>query len=142
MRVLVCGGRYFRDRVRFFDVMDDLHARRRFSAVVHGCASGADHEAEVWGVTRELHVLRFPPEWDMHGKSAGPIRNRQMLEVGRPDLVVAFPGGRGTADMVRRARAAGIEVIEVAERWAEIQRKDAEAIAAYHSSHSGGRQNG
>jgi hypothetical protein len=35
-----------------------------------------------------------------------------MLEYG-PDLVVAFPGGRGTADMVRRAKAAGCEVLEV-----------------------------
>jgi hypothetical protein len=43
---------------------------------------------------------------------AGPIRKQQMLDEGKPDLVVAFPGGRGTAHMVRIARAAGIEVIE------------------------------
>jgi len=29
------------------------------------------------------------------------------------DLCIAFPGGRGTADMVRRARAAGIPVRSV-----------------------------
>jgi hypothetical protein len=41
------------------------------------------------------------------------MRNQQMLDEGRPTLVVAFPGGRGTADMMRRARVAGIEVIEI-----------------------------
>jgi ABC-type sugar transport system substrate-binding protein len=36
-----------------------------------------------------------------------------MLDEGKPDIVVAFPGGTGTADMVRRARKAGVVVIEV-----------------------------
>jgi len=52
----------------------------------------------------------FDAEWHRHGKRAGPIRNQRMLEEGQPDLIVAFPGGHGTADMVRRARQAGIEV--------------------------------
>lgn len=36
-----------------------------------------------------------------------------MLDLAKPDVVVAFKGGRGTADMVRRAREAGVKVIEV-----------------------------
>jgi hypothetical protein len=44
---------------------------------------------------------------------AGPLRNYQMLEEGKPDLVVAFPGGGGTKDMVRRAVKAGVSVHEV-----------------------------
>ena len=56
----------------------------------------------------------FPADWIRHGRAAGPIRNEQMLREGCPDLVVAFhddPGlGRGTADMVRRALAAGVPV--------------------------------
>jgi hypothetical protein len=55
----------------------------------------------------------YPADWAKHGRAASPIRNQQMLDEGRPNLVVAFPGGRGTADMVRRARSAGVEVIEV-----------------------------
>jgi hypothetical protein len=47
-------------------------------------------------------------DWEKLGRSAGPIRNQAMLDEGRPDLVVAFPGHHGTADMVRRARAAGV----------------------------------
>ncbi len=54
----------------------------------------------------------FHAEWMKYGKAAGPIRNARMLAEGKPDLVVAFPGGRGTADMLRRVREAGIEVIE------------------------------
>ena len=53
-------------------------------------------------------------KWDelgRNGRKAGPIRNQQMLDEGRPSLVVAFPGGRGMADMVRRARNAGVEAI-------------------------------
>jgi len=53
--------------------------------------------------------------WAGLGRKAGPIRNQEMLDQGRPNMVVAFPGGRGTADMVRRARGAGVEVIEVGE---------------------------
>ncbi|MEM9912925.1 MAG: hypothetical protein AAF922_19365 [Pseudomonadota bacterium] len=46
------------------------------------------------------------------GRAAGPIRNKEMLDEGCPDLVVAFPGGRGTANMVKQAQAAGVEVLD------------------------------
>jgi hypothetical protein len=49
-------------------------------------------------------------DWNTHGRAAGPIRNQRMLDEVKPELVVAFPGGRGTADMVRRAREAGVNV--------------------------------
>ncbi len=55
----------------------------------------------------------YEADWHEHGRAAGPIRNARMIAEGRPDLVIAFPGGRGTADMVSRARKAGIEVREV-----------------------------
>jgi hypothetical protein len=60
-----------------------------------------------------VSVECFPAEWDKRGRIAGPVRNALMLDVGKPDLVVVFPGGRGTADCVRQARAAGVQVIEV-----------------------------
>lgn len=55
----------------------------------------------------------FPAPWDFHKNSAGPIRNAWMLRFGQPDLVLAMPGGTGTADMVKKARAAHVEVIQV-----------------------------
>jgi len=54
--------------------------------------------------------MPFPADWSRHGKSAGPIRNRQMLIEGRPDIVVAFPGGKGTANMIKQAVEAGVKV--------------------------------
>jgi hypothetical protein len=57
--------------------------------------------------------LRVSAEWEKFGKKAGFIRNEKMLALGKPDLVVAFPGGVGTAMMVRLARKQGIRVIEV-----------------------------
>lgn len=107
-RVLVTGGRDFKDWLRVFDALDAIDKKRRIDVIIHGCAAGADECAEKWSWSRKRHVMRFPAKWNEHGKSAGPIRNGLMLAASRPDLVVAFPGGRGTADMVKRAEDAGL----------------------------------
>lgn len=108
MRVLVCGGRHYQDRDRVFSVLDSLSPE----VVIEGGADGADRLAYCW--VRERRSCqgweRYEAEWDKHGKGAGPLRNQRMLDEGKPDLVLAFPGGRGTADMVRRAKRAGVEV--------------------------------
>ena len=65
---------------------------------------------------RNIPVERFPADWSEYGKAAGAIRNQQMLDEGTPDLVVAFPGGNGTLDMVRRSQRAGIKVLRTKER--------------------------
>jgi hypothetical protein len=114
MRVLVCGGRDFDDTRLFHAAMNQLHRGNRFTALIHGDAKGADRLADAWARQVLLPVLRFPADWNLHGRTAGAIRNQQMLVDGRPSLVVAFPGGKGTADMVKRARAAGIIVEEPA----------------------------
>jgi len=67
----------------------------------------------LWARIKEVAVQVFPADWETHGKAAGPIRNQRMLDEGRPDLVVAFPGGRGTSDMVARAKRAGVEVMMI-----------------------------
>lgn len=115
MRVLICGGRYFDDRNFIWNTLCDLHRKRGpITCVVHGAASGADTEGMIWAqaMPSVLHAP-FQAEWDKYGKAAGPIRNQRMIDEGKPDLVVAFPGGKGTADMVARSRNAGIEIIEV-----------------------------
>ena len=116
MRVLVTGGRNFADRRAVFLALDQLLDRcpsRDSLRVIQGGASGADHEARIWCCARLVSYENYPAKWGEHGRAAGPIRNQQMLTEGKPDLVVAFPGGRGTADMVRRAKAAGVKVVEV-----------------------------
>ena len=112
MRVLVCGGRDFDDAFCLADRLAELHQQRPFSLLIHGDARGADHLAGCWAFYTGVPVIRFPADWRKHGPAAGPIRNRKMLVEGKPDLVVAFPGGKGTANMVAQAREAGVEVIE------------------------------
>ena len=114
-RVLVCGGRDYDDRDHIWNTLTELNnSLGPFATVIHGCATGADHEAMIWAQTMPgRHHAPFQADWHRHGKAAGPIRNQRMIDEGKPDLVIAFPGGKGTADMVRRARAARVEVIEV-----------------------------
>lgn len=113
MRVLVCGGRTFCDHLQFKTVMDKLHKERNITHVIQGGARGADYLAHVWSARKGIKESVFNPDWKAFGKSAGPIRNRVMLDEGKPDLVVAFPGGEGTAHMVAYARKKGVEVIVI-----------------------------
>lgn len=113
MRVLVCGGRDFSDKTTVWGWMQALHLKLGVSVVIHGDASGADRLAASWARQEGVPVIAYPAAWQTHGRAAGPIRNQQMLDFGKPDLVIAFPGGRGTADMVGRARKAGIKVVEI-----------------------------
>jgi hypothetical protein len=124
VRVLVCGGRHFRDLDLVRETLRRVHAEHRISAVVSGNCRGADQCAEAWAADNFIPVDRHRAEWTVHGKAAGPIRNQQMIDKGKPGLVVAFPGGRGTSDMVRRARAAGVRIIEVSARDRSVASED------------------
>jgi hypothetical protein len=112
MRVLVTGGRDYSDRATVFATLDGLDAEHCVDVVIHGAARGADSEAARWASVRGVPAWPNPADWSQ-GKAGGILRNQQMLTDTSPTHVVAFPGGRGTADMVRRARAANIPVIEV-----------------------------
>jgi hypothetical protein len=111
--VLVCGGRDYPFAQKVFEALDGVHGARHISLLIEGGAFGADRHGRGWAATEGIAFKTFHADWNAHGRAAGPIRNRRMLAEGKPDLVVAFPGGRGTADMVSAARAAGVEVIEV-----------------------------
>lgn len=109
MRLLVCGGRNYYNAYWVGTLL------RLFgpSVVIHGAAGGADELAACWACDNRVAWLSYPPDWRTHGKAAGPIRNTRMLAEGKPDMVLAFPGGRGTANMIAQARAAGVPTIEV-----------------------------
>lgn len=109
MRVLVCGGRDYADSEAVNAALSRLHAKRGITAIIHGDAKGADALARQWAEANGIPHLPFPANWNI-GKRAGPIRNQRMLDEGKPDGVVAFPGGAGTADMVRRAKLTGLTV--------------------------------
>lgn len=114
MRVLVCGGRDYRDVGRVGAIIQKLHNEAGVDVLIEGGAYGADRLAREWAQSIGIRVETFDADWENHGSFAGPMRNTRMLNEGQPDLVVAFPGGRGTADMVRKARKAGVKVVEIA----------------------------
>ena len=111
MRVLVCGGRHYKDEITMAWALRPFESDA--TLIIHGGATGADSLADEWAHDYNIPVECYEADWKRWGNSAGPIRNQQMIDEGKPDLVIAFPGGRGTADMVRRAREAGIRVEEV-----------------------------
>ena len=85
--------------------------------VLHGGARGADAAIGRAALQLGWSSAVMPAQWERHGRAAGPIRNRELLEqaIARAVahtspvsiasvLVVAFPGGVGTASLVQQAR--------------------------------------
>jgi len=108
VKALVCGGRTWRDR----GAVDRALSLLNPSEIIHGGAPGADSLAADWALDNFVLCTAFYADWNKHGRAAGPIRNQRMLDEGKPDVVVAFPGGRGTQDMIDRARRAFVRVVE------------------------------
>ena len=112
VRPIVCGGRDFDDRDFIWNTLTYLDAEYGpFEVVIHGAATGADSEAMIWAQACGRKHLPMRPEWDKYGRKAGPIRNQRMIDEGKPDGVIAFPGGKGTSDMCHRANQAGLRLL-------------------------------
>lgn len=108
--VIVCGGRYYRDRDGVYTALGSLLAQLQAEQVVQGGASGADEMAADWCEENSFPCVTVPAKWDQYGKAAGPLRNQLMLDRYQPVAVIAFPGAAGTADMIRKAERAGVPV--------------------------------
>ena len=94
--------------------LDALHALLPVTALAHGCATGADTLADGWARSVGIEPAEFRAEWRRYGRTlAGSVRNRKMLHVFKPHVLVAFPGGSGTADCVAAARELGIPVLDL-----------------------------
>lgn len=127
-KMLVCGGRDFTDKLLLFSRLDEVCLARNWIiaddpeapesnwlasvTLIHGGAKGADLLADAWAVNNWCSIIQMKADWKTHGKAAGPLRNHLMLKE-KPDLVIAFPGGKGTAHMVKIAKQEGIEVMEI-----------------------------
>jgi hypothetical protein len=112
MKVLVCGGRKFDDALTLGSWLGGIHKNNGpITLLIEGGAPGADFMARKFAEWMKIPTQTFEAEWDRHGKAAGPIRNKRMLDEGKPDLVVAFEGGKGTANMLKQASAAGVKVL-------------------------------
>lgn len=118
MILLVCGGRDYADRKTLEKTLDRVHEKRVIDILIHGdCKTGADAMAQSWADSRGIHTARIAALWNhFPGNSAGPLRNVRMalLLKDRPGSgVLAFPGGRGTENMVKNAKAMDIPVMEI-----------------------------
>ena len=120
MKVLVCGGRDYDNREELYAVLDWIDCSWEgpgtfgpITVIISGHARGADSLAEQWAKDREVSLEIYPAEWDVYGKSAGFMRNQQMIDEGLPDLVVAFSGGKGTVNMIKLSNQANIPLYNV-----------------------------
>ena len=120
MRVLICGGREFNDwdflNDTLYDIFNEIGLGASKLVIIHGGARGADSLAGRFAKEYGIEVEEYPvtkEEWKTLGKGAGHIRNAKMLHNGNPSLVIAFPGGNGTRNMVDIARKAGVTVKEI-----------------------------
>lgn len=130
IRVLVCGGRKYSDHDAVDLLLRIVAARHGpITCIIHGAATGADTLAKEWALKNNIKEEPYPADWTdltqpdalirvrrdgkRYDARAGFRRNQRMIEVGKPTLVAAFPGGNGTADMVSRARKAGLHVISL-----------------------------
>lgn len=114
MVILVTGGRHFRDYQQVNEALS-IHVERTRDIVIQGGATGVDSIVKNWCKRNGVHCAEVQALWDTLGKSAGPRRNRMMLEL-NPGKLLAFAGGKGTADMVKAARVRGVTVYEIPPR--------------------------
>jgi len=120
VKVLVCGGRAYSDYAYVELILAGLVAEasaffRMEADEVHvifacGAAHGADMLATQFAKKHGHKIKLYPADWKTHGRSAGPIRNKHMLDDFKPDMIVGFPGGNGTEHMCKIGQEAGIPV--------------------------------
>jgi hypothetical protein len=111
--VLVCGGRRYDNRNLVFKTLYKVHEDHGIFYLINGWARGADELARDFCWQAKIPCWNFPADWDKEGLKAGFLRNIKMLNLGKPKLIIAFPGGPGTADMIRRGKQAGVTVQEI-----------------------------
>jgi len=114
-RILVCGGRDWDNWTLTSGILDGFreqyHEKGMPIVIVEGGARGADTLAKEYAIKHDIPFEEHPALWNQFGRAAGPIRNLVMLNSGI-DVVIAFPGGRGTQDTIGKAEKMGIRVLK------------------------------
>lgn len=114
--ILVCGGRDYKNSAKVYEVLNELHlSHGPIGLIINGGAAGADYRSTYWAKLHGIPVHVYHAQWEALGKRAGPIRNALMLKSEKIDIVVAFPGKAGTADMIKKAKRAEITTWEVSD---------------------------
>jgi hypothetical protein len=110
MKILLCGGRNYCDAETVRQYLDPFLGQ--ITMLIQGGARGADRLAKEWARGHGVHGAEVEALWQAYSRAGGARRNSAMLVL-EPDLCIAFPGGPGTADMVKQCKRANIMVIEV-----------------------------
>jgi len=125
LRVLICGDRNYTNKAAIDKFINSLP---RDAVIIEGEAAGADTLAATSAKQHGHTVIPFPAKWAKYGRAAGPIRNKQMLDVGKPDVVVAFhdniDSSKGTSNMLKQASKQGIKTQLIAEKYLKIKHDD------------------
>lgn len=100
------------DKAYLWEALDTLLKDKPVHFIIQGGARGADALADDWATQHGIHSVTVHALWKRYGPGAGPKRNEAMLML-EPDLVIAFPGGRGTDNMIQLAKEAMIQVIRI-----------------------------
>jgi len=106
------------------------------SCVIEGGARGADYLGKLWAQREGIPLIEMPANWNRYGKRAGYLRNQWMIEHGKPDVVVAFPGGRGTENMLAQAAAAELLIWTPLAQAGEAQRAETTQIGSVADEHA------
>ena len=114
MRVIVCGGRDYQDHERVIKILNAAHNKRPISLLIEGGAKGADAHAAVWADNNGVARVTCHANWGKFNGGAGPRRNQDMINLLNPDSLIAFPGGKGTQDMISRAKKANLMIWSLA----------------------------
>lgn len=117
--LVVTGGRDFEDRARASAALSSVFRDHPITAFFHGDARGADRLAasECSYLFPDIPIFAVPADWGRHGKAAGMLRNKEMLQAAitytgsvYEVILLAFPGGTGTAGCRDTARELGVHV--------------------------------
>ncbi|HEF9752633.1 TPA: DUF2493 domain-containing protein [Campylobacter coli] len=116
MKLLVCGGRDYKDVEHFNKEMSNIFSlyQNQIDTIIEGGASGADNMAKNYALKNKINLVEVKADWQHFGKAAGPIRNQRMLSMLDSNYcVLAFWNGvsKGTKNMIEIARNKNIKVI-------------------------------
>ena len=125
MRVIIAGSRDFNNYEYLRDKVDEYLKSNPSNTleIISGTARGADTLGSIYAEEHNIHLTEMPAQWEMYGRSAGIIRNNEMINYASASrekgVLIAFWDGksRGTEHTIREARKQGLEV-KVYEVWA------------------------
>lgn len=113
MKTIIAGSRSITDYQRVLKAILQAESQAGIvpSEVVCGCAPGVDSLGASWAVRNKKPLRRFPASWSEFGKSAGPMRNRQMAEYADA-LILVHDGTPGSLNMLAEAKKRGLRIWE------------------------------